>query len=305
MPRLTAVLRGLAHDPASSFDPDAAFIERQKALAARQQQQQQQSGSSDGGGAAGGQQRSKLAQQLLGDWSKGEPICHPARVVWCLPVDRLTSSHLAALTACFLASAPSLLLVTCTPAAPKAAREEYELYLQAVAGLLGGDLASEELQEAAAQVCWAVPKPHSRCLVTCGVVCVPLRPEQTAVCRAAVGTLNVRPSLQRQTLKPDYPPCTCQVWSAMEPLPAPDKLPAAGHLQQRELASHTAALLKLEATPPRLAQAAVAKLILQVRCRGGVRVSRPCQSDNSACSISASCLEAPGSCAVFSASTPV
>jgi fatty acid desaturase len=40
------------------------------------------------------------------------------------------------------------------PAAPKAAREEYEQFLQAVAGLLGGDLASEELQEAAVQVCW-------------------------------------------------------------------------------------------------------------------------------------------------------
>lgn len=72
VPRLTAVLRGLANDPASSFDPDAAFIERQKTLAARQQQQQQ-SGSSGGAGAAGGQQRSKLAKQLLGDWSKGEP----------------------------------------------------------------------------------------------------------------------------------------------------------------------------------------------------------------------------------------
>jgi len=32
------------------------------------------------------------------------------------------------------------------------AREEYELYLQAVVGLLGGELASEELQEAATQV---------------------------------------------------------------------------------------------------------------------------------------------------------
>lgn len=85
VPRLTAVLRGLAHDPTSSFDPDAAFIERQKALAARQQQQQQQQ--SSGSNAAGGQQRSRLAQQLLGDWSKGECVCRLARVLWCLPVD--------------------------------------------------------------------------------------------------------------------------------------------------------------------------------------------------------------------------
>jgi hypothetical protein len=38
-----------------------------------------------------------------------------------------------------------------TPA-PKAARAEYEGYLQAVGGLLGGDASSEELQEAGTQV---------------------------------------------------------------------------------------------------------------------------------------------------------
>jgi hypothetical protein len=72
VPRLTAVLRGLSKDPASSFDPDAAFIQRQKTVAARQQLQQQS------GGAAGGQQgvRSKLAQQLIGDWRKGKLIMY-------------------------------------------------------------------------------------------------------------------------------------------------------------------------------------------------------------------------------------
>jgi hypothetical protein len=47
----------------------------------------------------------------------------------------------------------ALAVTACVCAAPKAAREEYELFLQAVAGLLGGDLACEELQEAAVQVC--------------------------------------------------------------------------------------------------------------------------------------------------------
>jgi hypothetical protein len=37
-------------------------------------------------------------------------------------------------------------------AAPKAARSEYESFLTAVAGLLGGDLPSQELYEAAEQV---------------------------------------------------------------------------------------------------------------------------------------------------------
>jgi hypothetical protein len=60
-----------------------------------------------------------------------------------------------------------------------------------------------------------------------------------------------------------------QVWSALEPHPAPEKLPAAGHLQQRQLAPHTAALQGLEVTPPQLAQTAVAKLVLQVRQRVG------------------------------------
>jgi hypothetical protein len=59
-----------------------------------------------------------------------------------------------------------------------------------------------------------------------------------------------------------------QVWSALEPHPAPEKLPAAGHLQQRQLAPHTAALQALEVTPPQLAQTAVAKLVLQVRTAG-------------------------------------
>jgi hypothetical protein len=66
-------------------------------------------------------------------------------------------------------------------------------------------------------------------------------------------------------------PCVGQVWSALESLPAPEKLSAAGHLQQRELARHTAALQKLEVAPPQLAQAAVAKLVLQVRIQGHAR----------------------------------
>lgn len=52
------------------------------------------------------------------------------------------------------ASSPLNNLISTT--APKAAREEYESYLAAVAGLLGGDLPSEELQEGATQVCACV-----------------------------------------------------------------------------------------------------------------------------------------------------
>lgn len=59
------------------------------------------------------------------------------------------------------------------------------------------------------------------------------------------------------------PPPT-QIWSALESLPAPDKLPGAGHLQARALAPHTSALQALEVTPPQLAPAAVSKLVLQV-----------------------------------------
>jgi hypothetical protein len=68
VPRLTAVLRGLSRDSAALLDPDEAFIQRQKALAARQQQQS----SSSGSGADKQGVRSQLAQQLIGDWSKGE-----------------------------------------------------------------------------------------------------------------------------------------------------------------------------------------------------------------------------------------
>lgn len=45
-----------------------------------------------------------------------------------------------------------LLSACCCPAAPKAAREEYEQYLRAVGELLGGETSSDELQEAAEQV---------------------------------------------------------------------------------------------------------------------------------------------------------
>jgi hypothetical protein len=55
-------------------------------------------------------------------------------------------------TAGLLLLATCLVSVVADRAAPKAARSEYESFLTAVAGLLGGDLPSQELQEAAEQV---------------------------------------------------------------------------------------------------------------------------------------------------------
>lgn len=111
---MTAVLRALSTEHGKQFDQDAAFIQRQQLLEQRLQQQQAGGGSAGKAGlasavpAASRLGRSRLAQQLLGDWA----------------------------------------------AAPKAARSEFESFLTAVAGLLGGELPSEELQEAAEQV-WA------------------------------------------------------------------------------------------------------------------------------------------------------
>lgn len=79
----------------------------------------------------------------------------------CRHVDCIIQGHALALL---------LLLSMC--AAPKAAREEYELYLQAVAGLLGGDLASEELQEAATQASSsAVDRSVARAWPVISVLC--------------------------------------------------------------------------------------------------------------------------------------
>jgi hypothetical protein len=92
VPRLTAVLRGLGPDHGTPFDADAAFIARQRLLLQQQQQQQQQpaagSGSSTAASGAGAAAapwqagRSQLAQQLIGDWEKGE--CARSRSSGCL-----------------------------------------------------------------------------------------------------------------------------------------------------------------------------------------------------------------------------
>jgi hypothetical protein len=73
VPRLTAVLRALTTEHGKQFDPDAAFIQRQQQLERRLQQQQQSEnqavlGSQPQGSSLG---RSRLAQQLLGDWATG------------------------------------------------------------------------------------------------------------------------------------------------------------------------------------------------------------------------------------------
>jgi hypothetical protein len=73
VPRLTAVLRALTTEHGKQFDPDAAFIQRQQLLDRRLQQQQQSGnkavlGSQPQGTGLG---RSRLAQQLLGDWATG------------------------------------------------------------------------------------------------------------------------------------------------------------------------------------------------------------------------------------------
>lgn len=78
VPRLTSVLRALATDHGAKFDADAAFIARQKALEQRQQSAGGASAAAGGGSSAG---RSKLAQQLLGDWSKGGQCGRQACVV--------------------------------------------------------------------------------------------------------------------------------------------------------------------------------------------------------------------------------
>jgi hypothetical protein len=67
VPRLTAVLRALATDAGRAFDADAAYIARAQAL-------QQRQAAADAAGVAAGQQAggSRLAQQLIGDWDKGE-----------------------------------------------------------------------------------------------------------------------------------------------------------------------------------------------------------------------------------------
>jgi hypothetical protein len=55
-----------------------------------------------------------------------------------------------------------------------------------------------------------------------------------------------------------------QVWHALEGLPSPDKLHAAGHMQARQLKPATEALQALPCCGPLLQQTAVAKVVLQV-----------------------------------------
>uniref|UniRef100_A0A383W541 Uncharacterized protein n=1 Tax=Tetradesmus obliquus TaxID=3088 RepID=A0A383W541_TETOB len=77
VPRLTAVLRALSTEHGKQFDQDAAFIQRQQLLEQRLQQQQAGGGSAGKAGlasavpAASRLGRSRLAQQLLGDWAAG------------------------------------------------------------------------------------------------------------------------------------------------------------------------------------------------------------------------------------------
>jgi hypothetical protein len=70
------VLRALTTEHGKQFDPDAAFIQRQQLLERRLKQQQQQSGSKAVLGSqpqGSGLGKSRLAQQLLGDWATGAP----------------------------------------------------------------------------------------------------------------------------------------------------------------------------------------------------------------------------------------
>jgi hypothetical protein len=70
-----------------------------------------------------------------------------------------------------------------------------------------------------------------------------------------------------------------QVWHALEGLPSYDRLAAAGHLQARQLAPHTAALAALPCCGPQLQGTAVAKVVLQV---GRLRQWQQQQSPGSA-----------------------
>jgi hypothetical protein len=68
VPRLTAVLRALTTEHGKAFDADAAYIQRQQLLRRRLQAQPGQGAQA----GAAGLGKSRLAQQLLGDWAAGE-----------------------------------------------------------------------------------------------------------------------------------------------------------------------------------------------------------------------------------------